>query len=124
VGVHETSFDPMDGGALVSIGMPVYNGAIYLQRAIQSVLGQNYSNLELMIKAARVSPPGDNLEPRSDLTASQSRPTLTYALSCSLNAYNYLRPNLISKISLAFAGRQQTIDLVHARLVRANSHRQ
>jgi len=50
VGVHETSFDPMDGGALVSIGMPVYNGAIYLQRAIQSVLGQNYSNLELMIK--------------------------------------------------------------------------
>jgi hypothetical protein len=81
VGVHETSFDPMDGGALVSIGMPVYNGAIYLQRAIQSVLGQNYSNLELMIKAARVSPPGDNLEPRSDVTGISEQ---TYTHLCTI----------------------------------------
>lgn len=33
----------------VSIGMPVYNGARYLRTALDSVLGQNYKNLELVI---------------------------------------------------------------------------
>jgi len=34
---------------LVSIGMPVYNGEKYLRQAIESILGQTYSNLELVI---------------------------------------------------------------------------
>jgi len=34
---------------LVSIGMPVYNGAKYIRRAIDSLLGQDYENIELII---------------------------------------------------------------------------
>ena len=34
---------------LVSIGMPVYNGASYIAAAIESILGQTLSNLELVI---------------------------------------------------------------------------
>ncbi|MGB5160110.1 MAG: glycosyltransferase family A protein [Thermoanaerobaculia bacterium] len=34
---------------LVSIGMPVYNGELYLEAAIRSNLDQTYSNLELII---------------------------------------------------------------------------
>lgn len=34
---------------LVSIGLPVYNGAPYLKKAIESVLAQTHSNLELII---------------------------------------------------------------------------
>src|SRR4029453_11577973 len=33
----------------VSIGLPVYNGEPHLRGAIESVLGQDYSNLELII---------------------------------------------------------------------------
>lgn len=33
----------------VSIGMPVYNGARYLRFALDSILGQDYSNFELII---------------------------------------------------------------------------
>jgi glycosyltransferase involved in cell wall biosynthesis len=34
---------------LVSIGLPVYNGAPFLRGAIESLLGQSYTNLELLI---------------------------------------------------------------------------
>lgn len=34
---------------LVSIGMPVYNGERYIRQAIESLLAQTYSNLELVI---------------------------------------------------------------------------
>lgn len=34
---------------LVSIGMPVYNGADYIEKALASLLGQTYSNFELII---------------------------------------------------------------------------
>lgn len=34
---------------LVSIGMPVYNGEQYIRRAIDSLLAQDYENLELII---------------------------------------------------------------------------
>lgn len=34
---------------LVSVGMPVYNGARYLREAIASVLGQTHENFELLI---------------------------------------------------------------------------
>ncbi|HYN98531.1 MAG TPA: glycosyltransferase family 2 protein, partial [Actinomycetota bacterium] len=34
---------------LVSVGMPVHNGAAFLQEAIDSVLRQDYPNLELVI---------------------------------------------------------------------------
>src|SRR5262245_12741967 len=33
----------------VTIGMPVYNGQAYLAHAIESVLGQSFSDLELII---------------------------------------------------------------------------
>lgn len=34
---------------LVSIGLPVYNGEHFIQRAVDSLLAQSYSNLELII---------------------------------------------------------------------------
>lgn len=34
---------------LVTIGMPVYNGAVHLAEALESVLGQTYTNLEVVI---------------------------------------------------------------------------
>ena len=34
---------------LVSVVMPVYNGALYLSWAIESILKQTYSNIELLI---------------------------------------------------------------------------
>lgn len=33
----------------VSIGMPVFNGANYIEEAIQSILNQTYSDFELII---------------------------------------------------------------------------
>jgi len=33
----------------ISIGLPVYNGAVYLRQALDSLLAQTYSNLELII---------------------------------------------------------------------------
>ena len=36
-------------GPLVSVGMPVYNGAKSIRRAIESLLTQDYSNFELII---------------------------------------------------------------------------
>ena len=37
------------GVPLVSVGLPVYNGERYLREAVDSVLGQTYVNLELVI---------------------------------------------------------------------------
>jgi glycosyltransferase involved in cell wall biosynthesis len=37
------------GEPLVSIGMPVYNGADYIQQALDSLLAQSYANLEINI---------------------------------------------------------------------------
>ena len=34
---------------LVSIGMPVYNGERYLAEAIESLLAQDYQNMEIII---------------------------------------------------------------------------
>lgn len=34
---------------LISIGMPVYNGANYIERSIASILAQDYDNIELII---------------------------------------------------------------------------
>lgn len=39
----------MNNGPKVSIGMPVYNGEKTLSRAIESILGQDYSNIEFII---------------------------------------------------------------------------
>ena len=35
--------------SLVTIGMPVYNGARYIRRALDSILTQNFSDFELII---------------------------------------------------------------------------
>src|SRR5262245_62697893 len=34
---------------LVSIGLPVFNGAQFLTEAIESILGQSYRNIELVL---------------------------------------------------------------------------
>ncbi len=39
-----------EGCPLVSIGMPVYNGHPYLQKALDSLLAQTYGNFELVIR--------------------------------------------------------------------------
>jgi glycosyltransferase involved in cell wall biosynthesis len=48
-----TSVMPVPGGRspapVVSIGVPVYNGARFLSQALDSLLGQSFSNLELII---------------------------------------------------------------------------
>jgi glycosyltransferase involved in cell wall biosynthesis len=44
----ETSKGP-DQCALVSVGMTTYNGELFVDLAIQSLLNQNYSNLEIII---------------------------------------------------------------------------
>ena len=38
-----------DSNPLVSIGMPVYNGERFIRQALDSLLGQNYENFELII---------------------------------------------------------------------------
>ncbi|MBU1099074.1 MAG: glycosyltransferase [Bacteroidetes bacterium] len=35
--------------SLLSVGIPVYNGAKYVGQAIESVLAQSYGNIELII---------------------------------------------------------------------------
>jgi hypothetical protein len=45
---HRTVEDASDA-PLVTIGMPVYNGADHLAEALESVLGQTYTNLEVVI---------------------------------------------------------------------------
>jgi glycosyltransferase involved in cell wall biosynthesis len=37
-------------GPLVSIGLPVYNGENFIERAVESILGQTYSNIEVIIR--------------------------------------------------------------------------
>lgn len=37
------------GLPLVSIGVPVYNGELYLRSALESIVGQTYGNLEIVI---------------------------------------------------------------------------
>jgi len=44
-----TPADPGDEPGLVSIGLPVYNGAEYLAGSVESLLGQSYRRLELVI---------------------------------------------------------------------------
>lgn len=39
----------MDGRAQISIGMPVYNGGLYLEQAIRSILDQTFSDFDLII---------------------------------------------------------------------------
>lgn len=39
----------MTAPPLVSIGMPVYNGAVYLEEALESLLGQSHPRLEILI---------------------------------------------------------------------------
>ena len=39
----------MDNAPLVSIGLPVFNGAMYIQHALDSLLAQSYANFELNI---------------------------------------------------------------------------
>ena len=36
-------------GELISVVLPVYNGGIYLQESIKSILNQSYTNLEIII---------------------------------------------------------------------------
>ena len=43
------SKDHKDSGALVSIGMPVYNGAAHIRRALDSLLAQSFSDFEIII---------------------------------------------------------------------------
>ncbi|MBW7846175.1 MAG: glycosyltransferase family 2 protein, partial [Bacteroidia bacterium] len=39
----------MQNNSLVSVVMPVYNAAPYLQKAVESILSQTYQNIELII---------------------------------------------------------------------------
>ena len=39
----------MEAKPLVSVGMPVYNGEKYLCRALDSLVAQDYKNIELVI---------------------------------------------------------------------------
>jgi glycosyltransferase involved in cell wall biosynthesis len=39
----------MDRQPLVSIDMPVFNGELYIQQALNSLLAQDYENFELII---------------------------------------------------------------------------
>jgi len=36
-------------GPLVSIGLPVFNGELYLRQALDSILGQSYRNIEVIV---------------------------------------------------------------------------
>src|SRR6266404_8613176 len=47
--LHSQSIDNQFQKDLVSIGMPTYNGLPLLKKAIDSVLGQTYTNIELVI---------------------------------------------------------------------------
>ncbi len=40
---------PMEPSAMISIGMPVFNGERFVERAIESILGQTYTHFELII---------------------------------------------------------------------------
>ena len=40
----------------VSIGLPVYNGELFLKKALDSLLNQTYSNFELIISDNHKSP--------------------------------------------------------------------
>ena len=46
-------------GPLVSVGIPVFNGADYLAEAIESLLGQTYGDFELL-NAPKASDETDN----------------------------------------------------------------
>lgn len=47
--IHETQPQASESVPLVSIGLPVYNGAAYVSEAIESVLSQTMRDLELVI---------------------------------------------------------------------------
>ncbi|MEJ2704216.1 MAG: glycosyltransferase [Sedimentisphaerales bacterium] len=49
VGRNTQDFQADTGEPLVSVVMPVYNGADYIGQAVDSVLSQDYSNLELVV---------------------------------------------------------------------------
>lgn len=48
IGAGNTPLGVVEGMPLVSVIMPVYNGAQYLQEAIESALGQTYAALEVI----------------------------------------------------------------------------
>ena len=39
----------MNNTPLVSIGMPVYNGELYISKVIEAILAQTYTKFELII---------------------------------------------------------------------------
>ena len=39
----------VDRRPLISIGMPIYNGGDFLERALESLLGQDYDNFKLIV---------------------------------------------------------------------------
>jgi glycosyltransferase involved in cell wall biosynthesis len=47
--VSSTPLSPIAETPVVTIGMPVYNGARYLEEALRSIVGQTYQDFELII---------------------------------------------------------------------------
>lgn len=61
---------------LLSVGLPVYNGASLLRRAIDSVLGQDFTNLELII---------------SDNASTDATPDIAYEYAAADARVRYIR---------------------------------
>ena len=43
----------------LSIGMPVYNGELFIQQAIESILAQTFTDFELIISVLKIFMPLD-----------------------------------------------------------------